>query len=132
MDFEKGSVAGKTGSERGEPPLAIGDTIFEGGLKSEKAGGATHISMAAEDFRAVLGIPFVERKFGAQGGKHVAAACMPDPARDIFLPKAGPIKNGAGMLRGQRRNLGGQKIAQKAGPMVEAEIVPVFRGQVGG
>ena len=44
----------------------------------------------------------------------------------------GPIKYGAGVAGGQGGNLGGEKIAEQAAPMVEAQVLAVFRCGVAG
>jgi hypothetical protein len=88
--------------------------------------------MTTQDFRTVPGIVFLQREFGAQGREDIATAGMPDPAGDILFPQFGSIEHRAGMSSGQSGNLGGQKIAEKTAPVIEAEVVTVFWSQMGG
>ena len=75
-------------------------------------------------------------KFAAQGPQNLATAGVPDPAAHLAGLSAvigtGPIKHRAGVARGQGGNLGGEKIAEQAAPMVEAQMLAVFRRRVTG
>jgi len=82
--------------------------------------------MSTQNFRAVPGIVLLQREFGPKSGKDIASPRMPDPARDIFFPEASPVENRAGMPGGQGGNFRGQKIAEKAGPVIKAKEVPMF------
>jgi hypothetical protein len=75
-------------------------------------------------------------KFSAQGPQNLATAGVPDPAAHLAGLSAvigtGPIKHRAGVAGGQRGNFGGEEIPEQTAPMVEAEMLAVFRRRVAG
>jgi len=85
-----------------------------------------------ENFGAVSGIFFVQRKLVSKGGKNIAATCVPDPPGDIFFLQASTLKNGASVLGGEVRNLRGEEIAEESVAVIESEKIAMFRGEMGG
>jgi len=63
--------------------------------------------VGTEDFGAVSGIFFFQRKLGSKGGENIAPACVPDPSGDIFFLESSALKNGSGVLGGEGWNFGG-------------------------
>ncbi len=102
------------------------------GIEGKEAGGTAHIPVAAKNFRAVLGLLFLQREFLAEGGQHIPSACMPDPAGDIFFPHPGPFEDRPGVAGGEDGDFGGEQISQEAVAVVKAKIVPVIRLEMRG
>ena len=73
-------ITGESGSEGGEPPVPVGDSIFQCGLQGKETGGTAHVSMTAKNFRTVFGLLFFERKLLPEGGQNIPSTGMPDPA----------------------------------------------------
>ena len=101
-------------------------------MEGKEAGGTAHISVGPEDFGAVSGIFFLQRKFSPEGGKYIAATCVPDPPGDIFFLQASTLKNRASVLGGEVGNLRGEEIAEESVAVIESEKIAMFRGEVGG